>query len=236
MSDSKPLFFAYVVVSHGPRHFPGRTAERPGARLQMDRITRAAARRGVFARGILHDYARNPTGPESFPALFRGLEQMEKHGVELLILQETERLFQKLPLKERERMLLALQPFHRVILDARRQRLLSELDHGQWVDVSAAGLARPAAGPREPLSEKEARWQTQSARRVSKRIRAAKADNFARQIRALRDELIAAEKFAGNRALAREANARGLRTTRGKEWSDVAIGRALKRLADGGTE
>lgn len=220
------------MLSHGPKHFRGNALDRPGVRPQLVPIATFVRRNGLEVAAALCDHARSPTGPESLPNLFAALKHVGRHGIGMLALYEAERLFRKLSYERRDQMLLALEPYHSVIFDVRRNRLLSDLRHEQWLDVASASKMSVAPGRGQPLGAEDARLQTFRARLVSKRVRANMADEAARQIVELREELARARGIPSNRALAREANARGLKTTRGNDWSDVAIARALKRIGE----
>jgi hypothetical protein len=56
------------------------------------------------------------------------------------------------------------------------------------------------------------------------------ADMKAEELAKLREELSSADHTPTLKQIADEANARGIQTTRGKDWSAASVQRQLKRL------
>jgi hypothetical protein len=80
------------------------------------------------------------------------------------------------------------------------------------------------------LSEEDRRAQTARATARSGANRGLLADRMADTLVELREELMAAEGSAhSHRRLADIANDRGLRTTRGNQWTRATVARVLKR-------
>jgi hypothetical protein len=76
---------------------------------------------------------------------------------------------------------------------------------------------------------KSRKWQTSLARTESARTRPKNADDAAKKLVALRDELIAKQPSVTLRAIAIEATNRKLKTSRGNPWSVSSVLRALRR-------
>lgn len=87
------------------------------------------------------------------------------------------------------------------------------------------GVALGWAQNRDPETHRAA---TQKGNAVSAEVRRAKAESFAEQLRPVIREI---GEGASLSAIARELNARGIRTQRGKAWSPVQVSRVLERLA-----
>ena len=231
--DGKAIHIGYIVLSHGPRHTNRTLLDRPGAPSQARSITSLTGRFDHFEILWHADYVRTPRGPEDFRVLFHILEQLGGTTGGLVFIDGAERLFGKLPRDRRAPMLAALEPYHGAIFDVRRARILRDFKDWEWRAVSSAGLFKPTPAASTVRVEESAGSQaTRRARHVSRLARARLADRAARPIAELQEELSRAGATPTYAALAKEANARGLRTSRGSEWSDVAIARALRRLAD----
>lgn len=82
-----------------------------------------------------------------------------------------------------------------------------------------------AQSNRDPETHRAA---TQKGNAVSAEVRSAKAESFAEQLRPVIREIGGDASLS---AIARELNARGIRTQRGKAWSPVQVSRVLERLA-----
>ncbi len=85
--------------------------------------------------------------------------------------------------------------------------------------------------PRNPPLRPKARrkQQTARARTVSAAVRGRKADAAADRLIALRRELLGSHGAVSLQCIADHAHARGLRTTRGNDWTAAGISRALNR-------
>ena len=87
-----------------------------------------------------------------------------------------------------------------------------------------------------PLDAVERLQQTRAATRISAISRAQRADDLAHQLADLREELALAQGPTTLDEIAREANGRGLRTSRGNEWTASAVARALTRIRKAGAD
>lgn len=132
-------------------------------------------------------------------------------------------------------MLGGLQPYRRHLFCVRQGCLLDNIDHHEMLAV----LRSPDRGKwsytprRSSLSNDEKRDQTRKAVIASRKARGAAADARARELAAVRDEMIAAGETPTLAELAAEANRRGLRTARHNAWSATSVAKTLKRLEDG---
>lgn len=223
------------MLTHGARHTSAPLSERPGAAKQIANIEGIAASMGHRINWWRHDHVRCPKGPGSFPTLFAILALAKEHDAPgRIVLDDAARLFRKLTLKAQTKMLKALEPYHLHILDARRRKLLANLKPMQWMALMLSATDRTDARPQMIREAKLSTVRsTERARRVSRAARAKSADQFAQQILDLRDEFCETGAHPSNVELARVANERGLLTSRGNPWSDVTVGRALKRFTKG---
>jgi hypothetical protein len=229
----------YVLLTNGAKHTSVRLAKRPGAKAQIDLIEGFAERGRREIGKWIFDHARSPKGPGSYPALFTWLAYAKEHDATgLIILDDVMRLYRRLPVDAVIVMLKALEPFHQYIIDARQRKLLSELGNADWLALLRSNLRTATPAREKAASPTPAKPEaTARARLVSQRARGRAADHHARLIFELRDELAAEGRAPSNVALAKVANERGLKTSRGGPWSNGTVGRALKRLeADGSAD
>jgi hypothetical protein len=173
-------------------------------------------------------------GLRSLPKLLTLLVYASKNSDKVFI-DDFRRLFLPCPFERRGDFLNDLRNFGEVFW---------ELQHGvrPLASLSNDGLAQlieaqshvrfrlkpKAATPGTAASRKR---QTLRARKVSARTRSKNADNAAKKLVALRDELIAKHPSITLRAIAIEATNRKLKTSRGNPWSVSSVHRALKRGA-----
>jgi len=222
----------YILLSYGAKHTRLPLAERPGASSQIDRIKHFVTQIGRPGLIWRHDHVIVPKGPSSFLNLFAILARMKEHAPNALIfVDDTARLLRNLPPDAHDEMLDALKPFHQYIIDVRRRKQLSKLKHPEWVALllSATGRVAPDA-PTGRKRERTGSKTTNSARRVSELSLGRAADHRARLIGELRDELSQAGADPSYVELARVANEKGLRTSRGNFLYDVAVARAIRRI------
>lgn len=222
----------YVLLSHGARHTSALLADRPGAATQVKRIVQLITSLDRRVPAWRHDHVRTPKGPGSFPNLFTLLGCVkEREATGVIVVDDTCRLLRNISLDDQEKMLAALEPYQRNILDVRRRRLLSSLRPVEWIALCLESARKNSS----PLADSQ--WcigpeLTRRARHVSRIARAQMADRFAQLVVVLRNELATTGPAPTNVELARIANERGLLTSRGNPWSDVTVGRALKRVTE----
>ena len=82
------------------------------------------------------------------------------------------------------------------------------------------------------MSKAARKEQTADATIASRISRANAADEKARELDTIREELNEGHEKPTLKMIADEANKRGLTTTRGGSWSSSTVGRMLKRLEE----
>lgn len=237
----KPAF-GYVLVWYGKKHTRVRLSLRPGARQQLLMIRHYAKKNGFEIAGFESEYHRKAKAPRDFAVLFRLLDstrpEQERPAV---ILDDITRLMKRLPSNQVDNLLGELSPWFEHIHDARLGRSLDQVDGGFWkhlcgiigkqkldTEVTRAASRRKTSAPPK---------QMRRAQKRATRERTRRADERAHQIAAVRNELLAGSPdtrltFA---AIARAANERGLKTSRGSDWTSVQVSRALQRLEKSGS-
>jgi len=237
MSDfMKKQFVGYVFLSHGPRHTTAPLIERAGAKKQIQIIERATAMLDGEVGSWICDYARSPNGMESLGNLRTALEHLQKHDAKgRLLVEDIGRLFKQCKPDFLPSLFNDLNCFSEIILDLKRGKLLKEFTQDEMKSVTFSGQNTAAERFFKPSSDNKhsARPETNStkARAISAKARSMQADKYANAIIDLRDEVSADNSPISNSELARLANKRGLKTSRGGNWSDVSVRRALERLS-----
>lgn len=232
MTTSRNLV-GYILLHDGPRHGRRALIDMPGAKSQAQDIEAFAARLSDPKLTWAWDYARAPKGPDAYPKLFAILERYTEIGARgRVLIDGIDRLFRRLPAPAIPELFDALKPHIPVIIDVSRATLLSDLDGAAWNSLLKpfAVKSRLSTSPTRANPPSDGNSSTRKARVVSQRVRSQTADSLARQIADLRDELAQEDPKPSNVELARVANEKGLRTSRGNPWSDVAVARALRRV------
>lgn len=228
MSEARRRIRAYVLVTSGTKHSSLALQSRPGAETQMARIQRFAEITNCTVSSWMFDVARAPRRPASLATLFSSLREFKAEHQGALFIDDAARLFRGVA--SVSIMIEALRPYCEFVFDTSRCKRLSELNDAEWVSL-LGGAGAHQIKPFHPRSGLSGNPDSlMEARRVSQLARAQKALKSARPLDALRTEMSANGTVPSHTAIAREANERGLRTSRGNEWSDVAVARALRRL------
>lgn len=230
---ARKTLIGYILLSYGPRHGRRALINRPGAGSQARRIEAFAAQLGNPKLTWAWDYARSPKGPDAYPDLFALLERLTEIDARGVVLVDgIDRLFRRLPAPAIPEVLGALKPHLPVLIDVSRATLLSDLDNAAWYSLTKpfAVKSRLATSPTRANPPSDGNSSTRKARAVSQRVRSNTADRLARQIADLHDELAQEGPKPSNVELARVANDKQLRTSRGSPWSDVTVARAIRRI------
>ena len=233
----------YVLLWYGRKHTRVPLGLRPGARQQILMIDRYAKKNRLKVDKVESEYVRQAKGPRDFAVLFRLLERgRSEQNAPVVIIDDIRHLMMRLPSDQITELITDLSPWFERIRDARLRFRLDQIDASYWRHLAEAvkqeqhdlELARKTSRRRGPAPAKQMRRA--HARAAQERTR--RADESARMIAVLRDELQRESPaikltFA---AIARAANKRGLKTTRGSEWTSVQVSRALKRLEKSASE
>lgn len=224
----------YVFLTSGairtstPQRYPSRQD-------QIDNIRFAADAIGLSPDEVSFVFEKVPRvhGLDSLPKLRHYLVRAAKTGQSFFI-DDLRRVFYACPIDKRRELLRELAPYLELIHEISREGELaaSRNDAGLRALVNVDRPVRYRAEPKErpQRSATTRKKQTARARRVSARSRKAQADRKAAQLQALKAKMLETREQVTNKALAEEANERGLKTTRGNEWSQATVKRTLDRL------
>ena len=232
-----PSAVGYVLLWYGAKHTRVPLGLRPGARQQILMIDHYAKKNRFKLSTVEWEYVRQAQAPRDFGVLFRILERSRsEQDAPAVIVDDITRLMKRLPSDDASSLVIELTPWLERIHDARLGRSLDQVEISHWQylfsllnrDERNLAVARRMSRPRGSVSPKQ--MQRAQERAIKERKR--RADESARMVAELRDELLAENPdtkltFA---AIARAANERGLRTSRGSEWTSVQVSRALQRL------
>ncbi|SDL34002.1 recombinase family protein [Aliiruegeria lutimaris] len=224
----------HVILTHGAKP-KGSLYKHAPARQQILNLMAFADRHDIVISRLTFDHSRSIRGWSSFVELDRQLESCRAADSGTVVIDDLNRLFRAHTVEQRHDVLGGLQPYRRHLFCVRQGCLLDNIDHHEMLAV----LRSPDRGkwsyaPRKSrLTEDEKRDQTRRAVIASRKARSATADARARELAAVRDEMIAAGETPTLTAIAEEANRRGLRTARNNQWTATSVARMLKRLEDG---
>lgn len=232
----------YVLITHGPRHAISDLFTHPGAKRQARNLKVFHERRiKLEAPGsrlrILSDYCRKPQTPDDIPRLLSFLQKLaalDQRGA--VFIDDFTGLVGRFPESNRQGILAALDPFGDHLYGIGQKKFLSDFSPEDRARLLITEPHNPVfAGSRRALPPEERKSQTANAVRVSKRVRSARSDAKAAELRALRDELIAANPGLTFKDLADAANSRGITTTRGNEWTRSTVSQLLRKANSGVT-
>ena len=236
MSDPmKTQYVGYVFLSHGPKHTKSPLIKRAGAKKQIQIIEAAVSRHDGNIGAWISDYARSPNGMESLGNLRNTLEHLRKRDATgRLLVDDIGRLFKQCKPKFLNTLYDDLLCYSEIIFDLKRGKLLKDFTQYEMKSATLSGQKTAAERFFKPPSSSTHSTHIETnmteARAISAKARSIQADQYANAIIDLRDEVSADNSPISNSELARLANKRGLKTSRGGNWSDVAVRRALERL------
>ncbi|MBV0912504.1 hypothetical protein [Anianabacter salinae] len=225
----------YVMVSYGarPRSVP-ELQKLPGAAGQL-RALRAFKEYSASGSDmhLTFDYARRISGLSDLPNLHKTLNELVQADDPGRLHMSIQHILARST--NRELMVAELAPFASRITDVRygwKGEILSLrpdfLIHDVWALRRTPRFEKKAKnGPSEAGRE-----QTRNATASSARSRAIDANRLAEQLSGIAKTIEPKPRRDRPTAqqIADEANARGLRTSRGNPWNAAAVHRALKRL------
>jgi hypothetical protein len=224
----------YVFLSSGamrtssPERYPARQDQIENVSLAMEAVGGSPEE-----MTIVIEKSPQITGLRSLPKLARCLAA-ELKGDKQVFIDDMRRVFYSCPIAHRRTLFEEIWPFAPIIFEvARSGSALSTRTKSEMIALLLVDRpVRYRAVPKErlQLSESARKRQTRIARYQSARSRAATADRKATQLNALKSEMLATQAQVTNKALADEANERGLKTTRGNDWTPATVKRTLDRL------
>jgi hypothetical protein len=227
------VMLAYLLAGYGRRYgFSPEQHPATQAQVRLIREKFAAATPDVEIVWIF-DYARRVRTLDDLPILKAVLEVVRQEGKGAIAVADMTLIFRKAAPEDRQGLLCEIGVYDEHIVDiSRGGRRMSALPkeevHAIWT-YGITGMPKRqsrTASSNTTTIKKAAR----KANKVSATSRGRRADALAKKLAQIRDKLAADGENCSMTAIANEANGAGLRTTRGKDWTASAVGRALRRL------
>ncbi|KAJ30995.1 hypothetical protein PM01_08760 [Sulfitobacter pontiacus 3SOLIMAR09] len=222
----------YLLINYGPK--PKGSLKNCFAAQQQIRNLMFAAETITGKREFTpaYDYAREVRGLDSLPALKSLLDKARKANATIFI-DTFIRLFSNCPNEGRIRLLKELRDYSGHFKDIHSGEdigSLSDKNLIRLVNAMSPVKFTLESRPQSPRRPDEKREQTKKATQASQAARTEAATQKSRELQSLKAELLKHQTGLTNADLAREANERGLLTTRRSKWSAASVNRALKRL------
>jgi len=227
------LVYAYLLAGHGRRY--GFSPEQHPATQAQVRLIHEIVAKTVPDADIcwIFDYARRVRSLDDLPNLKSGLEVARQEGKGVIAVADLTLIFRKAAPEDRPGLLKEIRVYHDHIADVSRGgRRMSALPKEEVRAIWTFGITgMPKRQTRTvPPNSLKTKRAARKANRVSAMSRGTRADAIAKELAQVRDKLAAYDVDCSMTAIAKEANMAGLRTTRGKDWTASAVGRALRRL------
>lgn len=213
----------YVLLSYGNRP-AGSIRAHPAAKAQLAFVNRLVSRNPEIKVDLQFDYTRRVKGLRSLPTLERVLTKVKPiDGIKVRI-DNLSRLFRIAEMSDREQLLADLRAFDSKLISLKHGKTLSEFSANEIHNLilHAEKSTLPA--------QRHRGGDTGSARASSLVSRKDSSVRLAKQLESIKDELIDIRHRATLRMVADEANARGMRTTRGGKWTPQNVDRMLKSV------
>lgn len=226
------FMYGYVYLSSGAvrTNEPGKY---PARQQQLENLDHLKESLGLDEMKIAIEKAPVVEGLSSLPILRNLLQHAASKGTRVVI-DDFRRLFLKAPIRCRLPLLKELLKYGTYFSDMCHEGVaLSQMKRESLVDIADATSRvdfRLRPKTKRKRSETLLRRQTRAARAQSAANRKVGADRKAEVLERLRAALLKQRAAVTHRELAEEANARGLKTARGNDWSAATVSRALKRL------
>lgn len=214
----------YVLITYGEKP-SGSIRTHPAAKAQI----------GLFDKWFQHfphsqrlparffgDYARRVKGLASLPKLQRMLVALSNIDGPSIRIDDLSRVFRITNPQQRQNLMDELQEFGKYIFSMGHQKRLSEFSPDEIRDL----IVHPEKSKR--LAKQDRSRDTMSARLSSAKSRAEASKSNAHLLGQVKEELTRTESRVTLQKIADHANARGMRTSRGKEWTPQNVGRMLK--------
>lgn len=214
----------YVLLTYGTKP-TGSISTHPAAQSQLRFYKSFSLRNGIQDTRFVCDYCRKSNSLQSLPKLAAILEELKRKKIGKVCIDDVARLLKVCELMSRVGFLEELREYG---------AQLYSLKHGKSLDeFSGAMLTALVRDPeKSKLPGQQLRSKdTQAARRSSSEVRSRNALRHAQPLLDLRRELGASSGRATLKEIADEATVRGLKTSKGINWTPQNVARALK-LAD----
>ena len=222
----------YLLITYGPKP-KGALRDCTAAHQQVRNLLFAAEKiTGKREFTPEYDYAREVRGLDSLPAL-KALLEKAREAKATIFIDTFIRLFSNCPIERRINLLKELREYSGHFKDIHSREDIGSLSAKNLIRlVNAMSPVKFVleSHPQSPRRPDEKREQTKKATQASQEARTEAANLKATELHRLKTELLHNRDSISNAELAREANERGLITTRKSNWSSASVVRALKRL------
>ncbi len=211
----------YVLITYGQKP-SGSIRTHPAAKAQLGLFESIRQRYPQLKTKFVVDYARRIKGLASLPKLQRMLVALSDIDGPSIRIDDLSRVFRITNLRQRQNLMEELQEFGKYIFSMGHQKRLSEFSPDEIHDL----ILHSEKSKR--LAKQGRSRDTMSARLSSAQSRAATSKRNAHLLGQVKEELTRTESRVTLQKIADHANARGMRTSRGKEWTPQNVGRMLK--------
>ncbi|WP_026759193.1 hypothetical protein [Sediminimonas qiaohouensis] len=211
----------YVLITYGANP-SGSIRTHPAAKAQIGLFQKSLERFPQVKAKFVVDYARRIEGLGSLPKLQRMLVALSDIDGPSICIDDLSRVFRITNLQQRQNLIEELQEFGKYIFSIGHQKRLSEFSSDEIRNL----ILFPEKSKR--LARQDRSRDTTSARLSSAKSRAETSKKNAHLLRQVEEELKGTESRVTLQMIADGANARGMRTSRGKEWTPQNVGRMLK--------
>jgi len=222
----------YILIDYGPKPTgPIRNCIAAKQQIRNFRHVINSSEIDISLR-IYSDYSRTRSKLSDLPKLEAILKQAKDRGGKVWI-DDFRRIFVKCNLGQRVGLFNELRSYAGHFRDLRTNEdigTLSQVKARNILAVESPLRFSMTKVSRSTMSAEDKRDQTRKATQASQAARAEAAIQKAEELQRLKAELLKQQDGITNADLAREANKRGLETTRRGRWSATTVKRALKRL------
>ncbi|MCA1777725.1 MAG: hypothetical protein LC676_19595 [Loktanella sp.] len=215
----------YVLLTYGAKP-SGSIRTHPAAKTQIRFYDEVISKNLIQKPRFVYDYARNAQSLNDLPNLKRWLEVCKKADNGRILIDDITRLTKIIGLEYRVSFLEELKDFGAFIHSIKHKKLLLEFSGTMLTHI----VLHPELNkhPAQQIRHQD----TRAARRSSEKTRSFKALRHALPLKALREEIISTRGRATLQEISDEANLRGLKSSRAKNWTPQNVARALKLLEE----
>lgn len=225
----------YIVLTHGAKP-TGKIGNHPAASQQIANLRGYwdGLKRETKPPPVVHDYRRKITGLSSLPSLSHALATVKASGQGAIVMDNIARLISACDEEQQLGLFNELIDYGDHLVGLRQGGYLSRMNEIQLTMLaSGRETTRYTYGGkrrRTSMTKQDRLKQTTEATAASRIARGQAADEKARELDAVREDLSQEHRKPSLKMIAEAANDRGITTTRGGNWSSSTVGRSLKRL------
>lgn len=227
---TEKVCIAYALQTYGAKHSKTPWKKRPEVKPQVQKIERFVGSPGDKRIHWVFEYCRKAQSLDDLPNLKSILTGLSTRQGSAVLIDDAARIFKIVDRSNVKNILACLSDPKNKLFDLEAGKLVSEFSNYQQ-----GHLIYTSKKPVEPiLHAPSGRYNTEmrNAQRFSRAVRAQMAQRSARPVFDLKQKLEMDGTKISFSELARQANAQGLKTTRGSDWSGKAVQRALARYAE----